>query len=420
MRVAYLINQYPKVSHTFIRREILALQATGIDVVRIALRGWDEKSNDATDLQEQLQTTYVLKENAFKLLFALLRLMLISPLKFYSAARDTVTLGRKGDRPFWVYFIYLCEACWIKQYLDSLVAGGTKVDHLHAHFGTNPAAVALLLRTLGGPEFSFTVHGPEEFDKPLSLKLGFKGSRAKNVIAISSFGRSQLYRWLDFKDWEKIRIVRCGLEPSYFESTNELSVRMAQQLPNRKLLCIGRLSEQKGHLILIEAATLLHKRGVEFSLVFAGDGELRGVIEQRVKAEGLASKVHITGWISSEQVKVEILSSRGLIVPSFAEGLPVVIMEAMALEKPVISTYVAGIPELVSERETGWLVAAGDSLALASAMQKLLFESDANLTKMGSIGKARVQSAHSITRTSTDLVTIFFEAPVVVSLDAGQ
>jgi colanic acid/amylovoran biosynthesis glycosyltransferase len=407
MRVAYLVNQYPKVSHTFIRREILALEASGVEVVRLALRGWEERPVDKHDQDEQRQTTYVLRAGAMSLLFACISVLLTMPGKFFRALGDAFTLGRGGDRPLWVYFIYLCEACWIKRYLETMAQLGQAIDHLHAHFGTNPAAIALLVKSVGGPPYSFTVHGPEEFDRPQALKLGFKAERAKSIVAISAYGRSQLFRWLALNDWGKVAIVRCGLETSYFDRSKEVLVGSTKRVMPNSLLCIGRLSEQKGHFVLIEAAAVLHQRGVHCELIFAGDGELRNDIERRIDEAGIRSKVRITGWISSDQVQKEIALARGIVVPSFAEGLPVVIMEAMAMEKPVISTYVAGIPELVKPGETGWLVPAGDSHALAQAMQDLLSVSEASLQKMGQAAKVRVVEAHSITRSASELVKCF-------------
>jgi colanic acid/amylovoran biosynthesis glycosyltransferase len=407
MRVAYLVNQYPKVSHTFIRREVLALEALGIDVMRVALRGWTESPIDVCDVKEQRKTTYVLKAGALSLVLSYLLIFFYSPVKLLRCLGDAFVLGRGGDRPLWVYFIYLCEACWIKRRFDRWAREGCPVDHVHAHFGTNSAAVALLLRSIDGPTYSFTVHGPEEFDRPEALKLGFKASRAKSVVAISAFGRSQLYRWISLYDWNKVKIVRCGLEASYFEEQKAEGSEKNSDGELGTLLCIGRLSEQKGHLVLIEAAAILHLRGVYCNLVFAGDGELRGDIEKRIEVVGIQSKVRITGWISSAEVKMEIARSRAIVVPSFAEGLPVVIMEAMAMEKPVISTYVAGIPELVEQGETGWLVPAGDSNALADAMELVLSASADSLRSMGLKGKARVSEAHSISRSASELLQIF-------------
>ena len=206
---------------------------------------------------------------------------------------------------------------------------------------------------LCGLPFSFTAHGPEEFERAQAIALPEKIRRAAFVVAISSFCRSQLFRWVDYPHWSKVEIVRCGLDPTF------LSGASAPRSSTHRFICVGRLCEEKGQLLLIEAINMLRDRGVHIEMVFAGDGDLRRALEERVHTLGL-SGVRITGWISSDQVRAEIEQARALVLASFAEGLPVVIMEAMALRRPIISTYVAGIPELVTEGESGWLIPAGD------------------------------------------------------------
>ena len=119
-------------------------------------------------------------------------------------------MGWRADRPLPYHLIYLAEACLIRRWLVE-----TGVSHVHAHFGTNSAEVAMLVQTLGGPPFSFTAHGPEEFDKAPLIGLAEKIRRAAFVVAVSSFGRSQLFRLVEHEHWDKIHVVHCGLEPSF-------------------------------------------------------------------------------------------------------------------------------------------------------------------------------------------------------------
>lgn len=248
----------------------------------------------------------------------------------------------------------------------------------------------MLANALGGPAYSFTVHGPEEFDKPQSIHLGEKVRRAAFVAAISSYGRSQLFRWVAHTHWEKVKVVHCGLERAF----HDVPAVAMPTVP--RLVCVGRLCEQKGQLLLLEAARILAAQGVDFELVLAGDGEMRGQIEALVARHGLQTQVRITGWISSEQVRAEILAARALVLPSFAEGLPVVIMEAMALRRPVLTTYVAGIPELVSQGENGWLFPAGAVDELAAAMADCLAQSAEVLQRMGEAAHRKVLERHDI------------------------
>ncbi len=395
MRVTYIINQYPKVSHTFIRREILALERLGFSVQRIAMRGWGDKQIDTEDINEQIKTQYVLKNGAIPLLMATLSTLFKSPLPFISALILAIKMSFKADRSLIYHLIYLLEACqaslWSKQF---------KATHIHAHFGTNPSEVAMLMSVLIGIPYSFTVHGPEEFDRPTFLKIAEKINRSKFVVAISSFGKSQLQRWVTFSQWQKIKIVHCGLESSFYKVDSVA-------LPNKpKMVCVGRLCEQKGQLLLIEAAKKLADKAIDFELVLAGDGEMRQEIEALIAEYNLQNRISITGWISSEAVRAHILNSQILVLPSFAEGLPVVIMEAMSLKRPVISTYIAGIPELIKDSESGWLCVAGDVDSLAHTIQKALATPIEQLQKMGEIAYQNVIVRHDIDTEASKLAEL--------------
>lgn len=395
-RIAYFINQYPTVSHSFIRREILALERQGLEVLRIAARGWDGELVDAGDLQERTRTHYVLEGGVFALIQATLRVMLTRPIRFAIAFKLAARMGRRAERSLAYHFAYLAEACRMLPWLQSFGA-----THVHAHFGTNSTEVAMLVHALGGPSYSFTVHGPDEFDNPQFIGLGEKIRRSSFVVAISSFARSQLYRWVEHAYWAKVHVVHCGLEPAFHD------VEPVQPTTRPRFVCVGRLQERKGQVLLVEAASRLAARGIEFELILAGDGEMRAEIEALIQTLGLSQSVKITGWISSERVRTEILAARCLVLPSFAEGLPVVVMEAMALRRPVITTYVAGIPELVQPGENGWLVAAGSIDDLAGAMEDCLNCTPEELTRMGGAAHRRVIERHSIDVEAKRLITLF-------------
>lgn len=394
MKIAYFINQYPKVSHSFIRREILALERQGFEVVRIALRGWRETLPDPDDGSEQVRTRYVLRRGVGPLLIDALRVMLRSPIRFVEALSLAILMARPSPRSFPYHLMYLAEACRVLKWVKS-----SGCARLHAHFGTNSAEVAMLMRALGGPEYSFTVHGPDEFMAPMGLEE--KIHRAGFAIAISSFGRSQLYMRSHYRDWPKIHVVHCGLEPSFHNA-------VARSAPlGARFVCVGRLSEVKGQILLVEALARLTAAGTECELVLAGDGPMRVQIEQSIDSSGLRSRVRITGWISSDEVRSEILAARALILPSFAEGLPVVLMEAMALRRPVLSTYVAGIPELVIPGENGWLFPAGSVEDLVDAMKSCLATDSEQLSKMGDAGYRRVIERHAIDSEAAKLGALF-------------
>ncbi len=396
-RIAYFVNEYPKVSHSFIRREILALERRGFEIVRLSLRGWDSDLVDPLDLSERERTHFILKDGVLPLLLSMLRAALRAPARFFRALRLAAAIARKSVRPLPYHLIYLAEACRILELLRREDA-----RHLHAHFSDNSAEVAMLVHTLGGPPFSFTVHGQAEVSHGGLLE---KVQRAAFVVAISSFGRSLLYLNLPPELWSKVRVVHCGLDTEFHDLA---AIDPVPDAP--RIICVGRLSPEKGHILLLEAARLLKERGVRFELVLGGDGGMKADLRARIAALDLENEVSITGWLTSAEVRDQILASRGLVLPSFSEGLPVVIMEAMALQRPVIATYVGGIPELVRPGKTGWLVPPGSAQALADALEELVTAQHAELQCMGHESHKRVLERHSIDREAEKLAMHFSES----------
>lgn len=395
-RIAYLINQYPTISHSFIRREIHALERQGFDILRISLRGWDAKLMNDEDLQERTRTRYVLQEGTFPLMWALLRTLLTKPGRFLSAIKLVFSMARDSERPLPHHLAYLAEACRMMPWLKSFGA-----THLHAHFGNNSTEIAMLANTLGGPPYSFTLHGQNEL---LFGGTAEKVRRAAFVVAISSYGRSQLYRKVEHAYWPKVKVIHCGLEAAFHDVT-------PVPLPQApRLVCVGRLCEAKGQLLLVEAVHRLAQKGIMLDLVLAGDGEMRQEVEALITRYGLTGQVRITGWLSASQVRDEILAARGLVLPSFSEGMPVVIMEAMALRRPVLSTYVAGIPELVLPGKTGLLFPAGSIDDMTSAIEDFLSKPDDELHKMGDAAYMRVLERHSVDTEAAKLAKLFRES----------
>ena len=395
LRIAYVVNHYPKISHSFIRREIIALERQGLEVLRISLQGWDDVLVDEQDKVERNRTRYVLKDGYGALMLAVFRVAFAAPGRFFGALALAIRMARRGTRSLPYHLAYLAEACRILPWLKSFGA-----THVHAHFATNSTEVVMLANALGGPSYSFTVHGSDEFDTLPFLGISEKVRRAAFVVSVSYYGRSQLYRWIDYPQWVKINVVHCGLEQEFHD-------REAVPIPRaRRLVCVGRMCNEKAHLLLVEAIYRLTQMGVECELVLAGDGELRTVVERLIGARGLQERIRITGWLRSEQVREEILAARGLVLPSFFENLPVVIMEAMALRRPVLATHVGGIPELVQPRETGWLFAPGSLDALTAALEEFFASPDEELRRMGEAAYARVTRAHSVDVEAAKLVRL--------------
>lgn len=397
MNIAYFVNQYPKVSHSFIRREILALEADGFKVVRVALRGWDAPQVDVADQTEVQRTHYLLRQGIRGLAVPLLLRLFKSPRALLRTVALAVRMARMSERSLPYHLVYCAEACALLEHLER-----HPVAHIHAHFGTNSAEVVMLARALGGPAYSFTAHGPDEFDRPQSLHLAEKVALSAFVVAISSYGRSQLYRWIGHAHWDKVQVVHCGLDATFLAPPPELLYPEAN-----RLVCVGRLCEQKGQLLLLDAVRRLKERGRRVELVLAGDGEMRGEIEAAIGRWGLQEDVRITGWVSGQRVAEELLAAKAMVLPSFAEGLPVVVMEAMALQRVVVSTRIAGIPELVRHGTDGWLVTPGDVEALVDALVELLDTPADRLAAMGQGGRERVLERHHVGIEAEKLARLF-------------
>jgi len=408
INVAYLINQYPGISHSFVRREIQALERAGARIHRFAIRASRAGLISAEDKAEEKLTRMIVgpvaSEGAAALAGAIFSSLFSRPARSAAAFAKAMGMGWRSEAGLIRHVFYFAEALALAAWLRR--AGLT---HIHAHFGTNSATVAMLAAHINDGSFSMTVHGPEEFDKPALVSLRQKIEAAAFTAGVSSFGASQLKRLVAPAFWGRIKIVHCGIEKDFYESASNEGAA-ATRSPDR-FVSVGRLCEQKGQITLIEAAGLLKIEGRKFEIVLVGDGEMRAEIEAAARAHNVREEIIITGWKTPGQVRAAIESARAFVLPSFAEGLPVSIMEAFCLERPVISTYIAGIPELVLPGVNGWLTPAGDAVALAGAMTQALDASDSEIAAMGRAGKARVIERHDIDEIAAQLTALFARLP---------
>jgi glycosyltransferase involved in cell wall biosynthesis len=397
VKIAYLLNTYPVPSTTFVRREIEALEALGVDVERHAVRRWRERLVEPRDVAEQARVYYLLSGKACRLMGALATELMRNPRGLARCLRPWAKLVRNANGGLVRHVAYLLEACHFRQHAASL-----GVDHVHAHFGTNATTVAMLSRLMGGPAYSFTAHGPDEFTDAPRLSFDLKIAHAAFVVAISEFSKAQLLRLGAPGDHGKIKVVRCGLRIE--------DIPAAEDNPqNHTFVCVGRLCPQKGQTLIPPAVAALKATFPDIKVVLLGDGETRPQIEAAIRAHGVEDAVELRGWATNAEVTAAIRQSRALMLPSFAEGLPIVLMEAMALRRPVISTFVAAIPELVRPGQTGWLVPPGDAEALAQAMRACLEATPETLTRMGDDARARVLSDHDVHRSAIELERLFHD-----------
>ena len=398
MKLAYLLNRYPMPSQTFIRREIAALEASGIPVLRISVRPTTGEAVDEGDLAEVGRTRVVLDAGPGRIALAVARRAVRGPGGFARALGLAVRLGRKSQRGIAVHLVFLAEACVTERWLAE-----EAITHVHAHFGTNATTVALLCRALGGPPYSFTVHGPEEFDRPELLKIREKVRHASFVVAISDYGRSQLLRWSDPEDGHKVHVVRCGIDRAFLDAP----LTSVPSAP--RFVCVSRLAQEKGLRELLEAVERLLEDGVDVEVLIAGDGPFRQEMARSIERSQDPQAVRLLGWQSNDEVRLAIEGARALILPSYAEGLPVVVMESLARGRPVITSQVAGIPELVDD-QCGWLVPPGAVGPLVTAMRAALDAPTERLDEMGREGARRVEARHDIDRQAALLASLFATA----------
>lgn len=392
LKLGYLMNAYPMTSTTFIRREIEAMEELGADVSRYAIRQWGEALVDPKDTVEQGKTFYLLSGRMAGLAKDAISELFTNPKGLFRALGDWITLWRNGGG-FVRHVAYFLEAVSLKRR-----AVAEDVAHIHAHFSTNTAAVALLSQKMGGPGYSFTTHGPDELVDvgPSSLKL--KLQHARFGAAISYYCKTRLALAGGQEVWDKLHIVRCGVPVAEFVPND------AELEPDAPFVCVGRLCPQKAQVLICEAVAEVVKTHPQIKVVLIGDGEARADVEAAIATHGLERNIELLGWRENREVREIVSKARALLLPSFAEGLPVAIMEALALERPVISTYIAGIPELV-DADVGWIIPAGSSAHIAQAMDAALSASPKTLASMGKKGRERVLDHHDVKTNAGDLLT---------------
>ena len=399
MVLGYVTNQYGRASDTFIRQEVRQLRRLGHDVHTFSIRRPEaEHAISAEVRDEQSRTEYVLEAGPFALARSLLACASRHPLRMARAVRLAWRTSAPGCRALVWQGIYLVEAAYLARRVESL-----GIEHLHDHIAMNSASVCMLAATLSGVTWSMTVHGPHDFIEPHRWALPAKLEAAAFSVFIADFGRSQAMSLVPTSVWPRLQVVRCGLDDTFLGKAF-VAVPLAP-----RLVFVGRLSPEKGAVLLVEAAAMLRRDGIRVELVLIGDGPSRPEIERAVSEHGLHDAVSLLGWRGSEQVREEILASRALVLPSFAEGLPIVLMEALALNRPVVSTYVAGIPELVQPGSNGFLVPPGSLTELAAALRAVVAASTEELAELGRSGAARVGERHDASANARQLEALLWQ-----------
>ena len=396
MVLGYLTNQYGRASDTFIRQEVIGLRRLGHEVFTFSIRRPQDYVESEEVLQERARTTYLLEAPVAALLAAVVARALRSPRRTLRAVALAWRTRRPGFRgALWQAF-YFVEAAYLARCL-----GTYGIQHVHNHIAANSGTVCMLAAAMADVTWSMTVHGPHDFMDAAGWALSRKLQSAAFCAFISEFARSQAMWHTPSSAWSKFHIVRCGLEAEFLDAP-------ATPVPRApRFIFVGRLAPEKGVPVLIEAVARLTARGIALELVIIGDGPCRAEVESGIARGRLQQVVRLLGWQSTARVREEILASRAFVLPSFAEGLPIVLMEALALHRPVVCTHVAGIPELVEHNVHGFLVPPGSAAALCEAMHEVLSTPPPRLDEMARAGAARVKALHDGAASVATLETLF-------------
>ncbi|MFN2473913.1 MAG: glycosyltransferase [Sphingomicrobium sp.] len=394
MRIAYLTSQYPATSHTFIRREVVALRRSGVDVQTFSIRSPSTAERDGHN--DGGATTFTVLDQPLRAFAAAhIAELFRSPLRYLRTFRLALSHRAPGARGLALGIAHFGESVLLARELQR-----RGVTHLHNHFANSAAAVGLLATRLTGMPWSFTMHGISETDYPAGLMLARKIEAARAVRCVSWFGRAQGMRLVAPDQWDKMHIVRCGL------LFDELPEPMPAEERQPIILCIGRLSPEKGQAGLLRAfASLVRDRpGIELHLV--GDGPDRHRLDRLVDELGLAGSVRFRGRLSEADTIAALRTARMLVLPSFMEGLPIVLLEAAALEVPAIASRVAGVPELVEDGVNGVLFTPGNWDELA-ARTKLLLDDPIGAAQLATASRRKVIDEFDAMKSAHLLRTLF-------------
>ena len=394
--IAYLCSEYPAISHTFIYREIESLRQAGMTVYTASIhKPFNLSVMTSAEQEEADKSMMVLSQPLSSIFAAHVHCIQKSPIGYLRMASSALKLMIKGPKSPIKAIAYFAEAGILLQWVHRL-----DITHIHEHFANPTAIVAILMKTYGGISYSLSVHGPDIFYRVDSAMLEEKIKEAAFVRCISHYCLSQIMRISDPSEWHKLHIVRCGVNPDLYTIRTD----PCNTIPN--ILCVGRLVPAKGQHILLEACRMLKKEGVPFKLTLVGDGPDKIALEELAISSDMGSSITFTGALGQDTVRDYYDKADLFVLASFAEGVPVVLMEAMAKEIPVISTRITGIPELIDHEHDGLLATPCDVEDLARQIRKLLDDSELR-HNLGQAGRKKVISLYNQHINNQNMVNLF-------------
>lgn len=402
MRIGYSTGSYPRVTDTFIQHEIRHLRELGADILTFAVRRPpDADMVGEEQRRERDRTYYLLPTTVTTVARSHWRCLRRDPARYVESVRLALSIRPPGLRALQKQVSYLAEAAVLAEALRA-----RHVRHLHNHLADSSCSVALLASMMGGFTFSFTIHGSYIFFEPQRWRIDAKVRRALFVVCISHFCRSQVMMFSDASDWEKLQVVHCGIDPALYRPR-------VHDGPGGRLLFVGRLAPGKGVSLLLESLRRLRGKGIDVALTVVGDGEARADLEEEASSKGITEFVRFVGFESHEAIRQRLQESDIVVLPSFAEGVPVSLMEALAAGLAVVATAVGGVPELVEHERTGLVVPPGDVQALTGALERLVIDAPLRTT-LGWEGRAKVEREFHGRLEAAKLRDIFVAAGVDV------
>jgi glycosyltransferase involved in cell wall biosynthesis len=402
MRIAYICSRYPSISHVFILREVLALRRRGAQIDTFTVRrAGDDQLLSEVDREEDARTFTIVPPDPGELVLAHATALATRPRRYLSALRRAIELRGPGPRALLWQIFYFGEAALV--WRECRRRG---IRHIHAHHANVGSDVALLASHIGGPDWSwsFTMHGSTEFFDVREHRLPQKVELARFVVCVSSHGRSQLMTHVATSHWEKLRVVHCGVDVTRFEPVERTHART---LP--EILTVGRVVPVKGQSLLVESVAALRERGVDATLTIVGDGPELPALRALAERRGVSERVRFAGAVGQDEIRAYYERADVFALPSFAEGLPVVLIEAMATGLPVVASRITGIPELVEEGESGLLVVPGDGDDLTDALERLLRAAPERRIAMGRAGREKVVAEFDLELTADHLLELYRE-----------
>lgn len=397
LRVAYLCGEYPRATDTFIQREVALLRQAGLIVETISVRKpLKQEQGTSEQIEERRRTHYLLPCSLWRILSDHFKLLIRSPGRYMHGLWLALTVRSPGLRALLFQFFYFAEA--------GLVASLMKQQHLthiHNHAPNASGYVAMLAGQIGGFTYSMTLHGFGILSEPSRWRLKEKIERSLFTVCVSHHARSQAMLWSPRECWKRLHVVHCGIEPEV-KNIRDHSGR------GKHILFAGRFDHVKGLPILIESFQTLSEQDPRLCLHMVGDGPQRTELESIVRKKQLKDRVTFYGYLSQAELRSLFETADVFVMSSFAEGIPVVLMEAMAFSVPVVAPRITGIPELIDDGVNGYLTTPGDIDSLVSSIETLL--NDASLrNRFASNARFKVEQEFNLFEETKRLATIMQE-----------